>query len=400
MSWQLASLAIVCAALAARWFGSSCPAVRPPCGARRVARGPRGPRTGRLRGAAGCQADHRDRSRLRHRVRRGTGIRRRRARSAALEHAPRPGPVDPWQMLGWGLVGLFGALVGRLTNRRAGPFTIAVACAVAAELFNLVVDLFTLSTTGNHSLAVFGVVLAAAAPFDVTHVIASFVFGLAFGAPLLRILMRARARMASRWSHDGVANRTASRAGAAVALLVALVAPRPRPRRARGPTSPRCSGPARIWSVPKTATAASARRRACRAASSTRRGRPLGLRPPASRRSPSYATATRSSRRSRPKPARSTAPATSSARCSRSTRRAHRSRPSPGAGPYASCSPGERRNGSFEGLVNLDGLRGARAARRRPLRARSPDCAGRPMARRAADGVGGVQLPRRTRGRR
>ncbi len=135
------------------------------------------------------------------------------------------GPWTPWQMLGWGLVGLFGALVGRLTRRAPGALTIALACAVAAELFNLVVDLFTLSTTGSHSLAAFGVVLAAAAPFDITHVVASFVFGLAFGVPLLRILMRARARMAFSWQ-DESASVASSRAGTgvAVALLVALVA--------------------------------------------------------------------------------------------------------------------------------------------------------------------------------
>ncbi|HUA12747.1 MAG TPA: ECF transporter S component [Solirubrobacteraceae bacterium] len=133
------------------------------------------------------------------------------------------GPWTPWQMLGWGLVGLFGALVGRLTKRDAGPLTIALACAVAAELFNLVVDLFTLSTTGNHSLAAFGVVLATAAPFDATHVVASFVFGLAFGAPLLRILMRARARMAVRWGEAAKQAPVRAGAGTVAALIAAAV---------------------------------------------------------------------------------------------------------------------------------------------------------------------------------
>jgi uncharacterized protein DUF6580/prenyltransferase/squalene oxidase-like repeat protein len=113
------------------------------------------------------------------------------------------GPWTPWQMLGWGLVGLFGAALGGLLRGRRPPaLLLALACAASAELFNLVVDLYTWTGTGNHSLAGFGLVLGSAVAFDLTHVAASFAFGLAFGPGLLRMLMRIRARLQVTWS-DG-----------------------------------------------------------------------------------------------------------------------------------------------------------------------------------------------------
>jgi len=115
------------------------------------------------------------------------------------------GPWTPWQMLGWGLVGLIGAGLGRLTSRQMSPLALALACAASAEVFNLVVDLYTWTGYGSHTLAAFGFVLGTAAAFDVTHVVASFGFGLAFGPTLLRMLTRVRSRLEISWqaSHEG-----------------------------------------------------------------------------------------------------------------------------------------------------------------------------------------------------
>ena len=110
------------------------------------------------------------------------------------------GPWTPWQMLGWGIVGLLGAALGALAGRRPSPLVIALACAAAAEVFNLLLNVYTWTGTGSHTLAAYGVVLGSAAAFDVTHVVASFVFGLAFGGVLLRMLLRVRARMHVTWS--------------------------------------------------------------------------------------------------------------------------------------------------------------------------------------------------------
>jgi energy-coupling factor transport system substrate-specific component len=109
------------------------------------------------------------------------------------------GPWTPWQMLGWGLVGLIGAALGSLTSRRMAPLALALACAACAEVFNLLLDLYTWTGAGEHSMTAFGVVLGSAAVFDVTHVVASFAFALVFGGVLLRMLLRVRARLEVTW---------------------------------------------------------------------------------------------------------------------------------------------------------------------------------------------------------
>ncbi len=137
------------------------------------------------------------------------------------------GPWTPWQMLGWGLVGLIGAALSRPLGRRPSRFAIAIACACAAEVFNLLMDVSVWTATGNHSLAAFGVVLGSSFVFDLTHVLASFGFGLAFGTVLLRMLMRVQSRLRVTWE-DGAAagNHTRSVSGLAggpsAVMLVAV----------------------------------------------------------------------------------------------------------------------------------------------------------------------------------
>jgi len=109
------------------------------------------------------------------------------------------GPWTPWQMLAWGIVGLLGAGLGALAPRRLSPLVLAFACAASAEVFNLILDAYTWTGTGNHSLAGLGVVLGSAVAFDLTHVVASFAFALAFGTILLRMLLRVRDRLEVSW---------------------------------------------------------------------------------------------------------------------------------------------------------------------------------------------------------
>jgi energy-coupling factor transport system substrate-specific component len=109
------------------------------------------------------------------------------------------GPWTPWQMLGWGLVGVLGAIFGRLGGRQPHPLLLALACALAAEGFNLVLDFYTWTLAGSHTLPAFILVLGSALAFDLTHVIASFAFALAFGGTLLRMLTRVRARLEVSW---------------------------------------------------------------------------------------------------------------------------------------------------------------------------------------------------------
>jgi len=126
------------------------------------------------------------------------------------------GPWTPWQMLGWGLVGLIGAALSRPLGPRPSRLRIALACAVGAEAFNLVMDLSSWTAAGNHSFAAFGVVVGSALVFDLTHVVASFAFGLAFGAALLRMLGRIQARLHVRWEERPPGAVTATSARSAV----------------------------------------------------------------------------------------------------------------------------------------------------------------------------------------
>jgi energy-coupling factor transport system substrate-specific component len=109
------------------------------------------------------------------------------------------GPYTPWQMAAWGCVGLFGALVGRLSRRRLGRVGIALCCAFAALAAKEVMNVYTFSIGASHTPAAFLLVVGAGLPFDLTDTVASFLFGLAFGPELARLLARMRARMEITW---------------------------------------------------------------------------------------------------------------------------------------------------------------------------------------------------------
>jgi len=127
------------------------------------------------------------------------------------------GPYTPWQMVAWGLVGLFGAALGRLSRRRLGRVGLALACALAALGAKEIMNLYTWTIGASHTPAALLVAVSAGLPFDVVDVVASFLFGLAFGPELARLLARMRERMDVRWVPAGEA------AGVGVlALLLAV----------------------------------------------------------------------------------------------------------------------------------------------------------------------------------
>ena len=128
------------------------------------------------------------------------------------------GPWTPWQMAAWGGVGIAGALLGRLAGERLGRFALAGACALAGLAFGAVMNLSTWVTyTGDHSLAAFATISAAAAPFDVAHATGNAMFALLFGPALLRALRRFRRRFDVTWRPlPATAGTTAALALAAV----------------------------------------------------------------------------------------------------------------------------------------------------------------------------------------
>jgi energy-coupling factor transport system substrate-specific component len=112
------------------------------------------------------------------------------------------GPYTPWQMAAWGLVGLAGAALGALSGRRLGRVQLAVACALTAAAAKEVMNVYTWTLGASHTPAALLAVAGTALPFDVTDVVASFLFGLAFAPELARLLARMRGRMNVTWDPD------------------------------------------------------------------------------------------------------------------------------------------------------------------------------------------------------
>jgi energy-coupling factor transport system substrate-specific component len=109
------------------------------------------------------------------------------------------GPYTPWQMAAWGMVGLGGAALGRLSRRRLGRMPLALACAVSALAAKEVMNVYTWTLGASHTPAALLAVAGQAISYDLTDTIASFLFGLAFAPELARVLARMRVRMDVTW---------------------------------------------------------------------------------------------------------------------------------------------------------------------------------------------------------
>ncbi|HST54302.1 MAG TPA: prenyltransferase/squalene oxidase repeat-containing protein [Solirubrobacteraceae bacterium] len=135
------------------------------------------------------------------------------------------GPYTPWQMAAWGLVGLTGAAIGKLSSRRLGRVPLALACGVCALGAKEIMNVYTWTLGASHTPAAFLVVAGAALPFDALDAVASVLFGFAFGPELARLLERMRARMDVSW--EPVSGGGGTHAGAGGASPGAGVGARP-----------------------------------------------------------------------------------------------------------------------------------------------------------------------------
>jgi prenyltransferase beta subunit/uncharacterized membrane protein len=135
------------------------------------------------------------------------------------------GPYTPWQMAAWGLVGLAGAALARLTHRGLGRVPLALACAVAALMAKEIMNLYTYTLAGTHTPAAFLAIAGTALPFDLTDMFATLLFALAFGPELTRLLARTRERMTVSWeSAPPVAPAVAPKPGVAGGRDVTIAA--------------------------------------------------------------------------------------------------------------------------------------------------------------------------------
>jgi energy-coupling factor transport system substrate-specific component len=141
------------------------------------------------------------------------------------------GPWTPWQMAGWGMVGLGGAALGALTGRRLGRVGLAAACGVAALAYGALLDLSVMvGYGGEQSLDRYLAISARGVPFNVAHAVGNVVLALAAGPALVRMISRYRERFEFRWRPAGAAPLIAA------AVVLALAAG-PTTERARAGSS-------------------------------------------------------------------------------------------------------------------------------------------------------------------
>jgi energy-coupling factor transport system substrate-specific component len=129
------------------------------------------------------------------------------------------GPFTPWQMAGWGAVGVFGALLARVFGRDLGRWPLAAGCALAGLAYGSFLDLHLWVLYSAHSWDEYLVVAGRGLPFNVAHAAGNVVFCLAFGPLLVRALERYRDRLEVVW-HP----LPARPAGPGAALAVAAIA--------------------------------------------------------------------------------------------------------------------------------------------------------------------------------
>jgi energy-coupling factor transport system substrate-specific component len=110
------------------------------------------------------------------------------------------GPWTPWQMAGWGMIGVGGAALAAATGRRLGRLGLAVACGIAGLAYGALLDLSVMvSYGGEQSLERYLALSARGLPFNVAHAAGNVALALVAGPALVRMLVRFRERSEFRW---------------------------------------------------------------------------------------------------------------------------------------------------------------------------------------------------------
>lgn len=130
------------------------------------------------------------------------------------------GPYTPWQMVGWGAVGLSGAALATVFGRELGRWPLAIACGIAGVAYGLFMDFSLWVTYSGHTTGELAVIAGRGIPFNIAHGVGNIVFCLAFGPMLVRALTRFRARFEITW-------HPAPAAGAVLAAVMLSTAAAP-----------------------------------------------------------------------------------------------------------------------------------------------------------------------------
>jgi energy-coupling factor transport system substrate-specific component len=149
------------------------------------------------------------------------------------------GPWTPWQMVGWGLCGVLGALLA-LGTRHASRWVLAATCGFAGIFYGALLNFSLMATYGGDlSLRHFLVLEARAIPFDAAHVLGNVALALVAGPAMVRMLTRFRERF--EWNRrraprtpgeGGLGGALGSGGVAATLLLIACLVFAPAPAQA------------------------------------------------------------------------------------------------------------------------------------------------------------------------
>ncbi len=131
------------------------------------------------------------------------------------------GPWTPWQMAGWGMVGIGGAVLARVSGRRLGRLQLAIWAAVAGFAYGALLDLSVMvSYGGEQSFDRYLALSARGIPFNVIHAAGNFTLMLAAGPALVRMLDRYRDRFDYQWR-----DRPIGRIAACIVLALCVAGP-------------------------------------------------------------------------------------------------------------------------------------------------------------------------------
>jgi energy-coupling factor transport system substrate-specific component len=110
------------------------------------------------------------------------------------------GPWTPWQMFAWGMCGLLGALIGRLSRREIARVPLSLCCAAAGLGYGVILNFGSaVNFGGSDLLTSFYVYMAESIPFDAAHAVANFCFCMLAGPMLIRMLSRIQRRSDVIW---------------------------------------------------------------------------------------------------------------------------------------------------------------------------------------------------------
>ncbi|HMT05026.1 MAG TPA: prenyltransferase/squalene oxidase repeat-containing protein [Solirubrobacterales bacterium] len=108
----------------------------------------------------------------------------------------------PWQMVAWGMCGVAGGLLWKMTRGRLNRWWLAAFCGAAGLAFGAWMNLQTMVSFGGEiSLDRYLALEVRAIPFDTAHMIGNVIFALAAGPAMVSALLRFKERF--QWRKAG-----------------------------------------------------------------------------------------------------------------------------------------------------------------------------------------------------